>query len=441
MATVVYSNEEDGMCSFVIDGEEYVEDEERAIIPKAVLKQIRVEDIPNNFEIEVCESKDSSVIMVSVPMTFAKIGKNEFQVIYDELITRKYWDGPIGLKLYMETKKDVIEERSKEVGDVYLENHDIEVVFSDTVTEEDIDAVKDAAGAGITGSVPLYKNSVEYHTDSAVKTVYIVAAEPDSLDAYMHFELLEGEGTYPGDGEIFLSQKIAEIADVHAGDSITLTDSDAGEVTLTIAGIYENYVWHYAYMTPETYADYFGKTYEPNTMYVNTNDDETAFSAGAKLRKMDGVMNVTVVPEMKERVENMMSMMNAVVWLVIGSAGALAFIVLFNLSNINITERQREIATIKVLGFYPRETGAYVFRENLVLTLMGIVVGLPLGVWLHRFVMNQIQVDMVAFKVAIMPVSYLLSVVIVLLFLKVVDLVMRRKIDRIDMTESLKSIE
>lgn len=322
-----------------------------------------------------------------------------------------------------------------------IENHDIEVVFSDTVTEEDIDAVKDAAGAGITGSVPLYKNSVEYHTDSAVKTVYIVAAEPDSLDAYMHFELLEGEGTYPGDGEIFLSQKIAEIADVHAGDSITFTDSDAGEVTLTIAGIYENYVWHYAYMTPETYADYFGKTYEPNTMYVNTNDDETAFSAGAKLRKMDGVMNVTVVPEMKERVENMMSMMNAVVWLVIGSAGALAFIVLFNLSNINITERQREIATIKVLGFYPRETGAYVFRENLVLTLMGIVVGLPLGVWLHRFVMNQIQVDMVAFKVAIMPVSYLLSVVIVLLFLKVVDLVMRRKIDRIDMTESLKSIE
>lgn len=107
MATVVYSNEEDDMCSLVIDGEEYVEDEERAIIPKAVLKQIRVEDIPDNFEIEVCESKDSSVIMVSVPMTFVKIGKNEFQVIYDELITRKYWDGPIGLKLYMETKKDV----------------------------------------------------------------------------------------------------------------------------------------------------------------------------------------------------------------------------------------------------------------------------------------------------------------------------------------------
>ena len=194
-------------------------------------------------------------------------------------------------------------------------------------------------------------------------------------------------------------------------------------------------------MTPETYADYFGGEFKPNTMYVNTKSDEKAFSAGAKLRKLEQVMNVMVVPEMKERVENMMKVMDTVVWFVIGSAGALAFIVLFNLSNINITEREREVATIKVLGFYPRETGAYVFRENLVLTLMGIVIGLPLGVLLHQFVMQQIQVDMVAFKVAIMPVSFLLCVIIVLLFLKVVDVVMRRKIDRIDMAESLKSIE
>lgn len=143
MATVVYSHEEDGMCSFVIDGEEYVEDEERAIIPKAVLKQIRVEDILDNFEIEVCESKDSSVLMVSVPMSFVKVGKNEFQVIYDELITRKYWDGPIGLKLYMKTKKDVIEERSKEVGDVHLENYDddgayIHLVYSTKIYTDDM---------------------------------------------------------------------------------------------------------------------------------------------------------------------------------------------------------------------------------------------------------------------------------------------------------------
>ncbi len=322
-----------------------------------------------------------------------------------------------------------------------IDTHDIEITFSEPITDNDIDEVEDTAGEGMTGSVSLYKTSTEYHTDTAVKTVYVVAAEPGALDGYMHFEMLEGDASFPEYGEVFLSEKIAEIADVHLGDTITFTDSDAGDVTLTVGGIYENYVWHYAYMTPETYADYFGKAYEENTMYINTKNDETAFSAGAKLRKLDSVMNVMVVPEMKERVENMMTMMNAVVGLIIGCAGALAFIVLFNLSNINITEREREIATIKVLGFYPRETGAYVFRENLVLTLMGIVVGLPLGILLHRFVMNQIQVDMVAFKAAIMPISYLLSVVIVLIFLKVVDVVMRRKIGHIDMAESLKAIE
>ena len=101
-----------------------------------------------------------------------------------------------------------------------IETHDIEVVFSDTVTEEDMDEVKDAAGTGITGSVPLYKTSVEYHTDSAVKTVYIVAAEPDSMDSYMHFELMEGEENYPEYGEIFLSQKIAEIDRIDMAESL-----------------------------------------------------------------------------------------------------------------------------------------------------------------------------------------------------------------------------
>ena len=156
----------------------------------------------------------------------------------------------------------------------------------------------------------------------------------------------------------------------------------------------------YTPAAPECYEQYFDKTCEPNTMYVHVDTDSTAYEAGA-----------------------------------------LAFIVLFNLSNINITERVREIATIKVFGFYPGETGSYVFRENFVLTLKGIVVGLPLGYLLHSFVMSQIQVDMVAFASKIMNISYLYSVLIVLAFLVIVDLVMRRKIDKIDMAESLKSIE
>ncbi len=322
-----------------------------------------------------------------------------------------------------------------------IDTYDMELTLNGTYNDDVQQEVEDAVGDGFEDSTAIMKSAVEYHTDSAIKTVYLVAAEQADLDSFVHFDMTTKNGAYPKTGEVILSKKIAEIADVSVGDQITLHDTDAGDVTLTVSGIFENYVWHYAYITPECYEQYFDKTCEPNTMYVHVDKDSTAYEAGGKLSALSGVMSVTVVAEIKDRVENMMKMMDAVVGLVIGSAGALAFIVLFNLSNINITERVREIATIKVLGFYPGETGSYVFRENFVLTLMGIVVGLPLGYLLHSFVMSQIQVDMVAFASKIMNISYLYSVLIVLAFLVIVDLVMRRKIDKIDMAESLKSIE
>ncbi len=130
-----------------------------------------------------------------------------------------------------------------------------------------------------------------------------------------------------------------------------------------------------------------------------------------------------------------------IVLLVIVSAAALAMVVLFNLSNINVTERIREIATIKVLGFYAPEVGSYVFRENLVLTFLGALAGIPLGIWLHRFVMGQLSFDMVTFKVMITPLSFLLSAAITFSFTFLVDVLMRRKLGKIDMVESLKAIE
>lgn len=322
-----------------------------------------------------------------------------------------------------------------------IDIHDIEVTVKDSISDEVREQLAEAAGDALLGSTELYKTSVEFHLDDSVKTVYLVAADGDALDGFVNFNMESGADGYPGYGEVMISEKIAELSGLSVGDEITLTDTDEGEVTLVISGVFQNYVWHYAYVTPDTYEDYFGKAFEPNTLYVNVADEQTAYETGAKLQKLDSVMNITVVSEVKDRVSNMMEMMNAVVALIIGCAGALAFIVLFNLSNINITERVREIATIKVLGFYAGETGAYVFRENMVLTLIGIVAGLPLGVLLHRFVMSQIQVDMVAFAVEIMPISFVYTVLIVLLFFIVVDLVMRPKIEAIDMAESLKSIE
>ena len=136
-----------------------------------------------------------------------------------------------------------------------------------------------------------------------------------------------------------------------------------------------------------------------------------------------------------------MEKMNYVIILVVSCAAALAFIVLFNLNNINITERIREIATLKVMGFYRKETGSYVFRENVILVLLGYLTGIPLGFALHRFVMSQIEMDMVIYDVRIAPQSFAYALVLVLLFSAIADMAMHRRIDRIDMAESLKSIE
>ena len=193
-------------------------------------------------------------------------------------------------------------------------------------------------------------------------------------------------------------------------------------------------------MNKETYTEYIGRDAGYMTCYaVCAGGDERAV-AETLMSERDAV-SVSLVSDSKTQFDNMLENMDYVVWLVIFSAGALAFIVSFNLSNINVTERQREIATIKVLGFYPSESSAYVFRENLLLTAIGACVGLVMGVFLHMYVMSQIKVDAVSFDVNIKPLSFLFAVILTFVFSFLVDMVMRRKIASINMAESLKSIE
>ena len=156
---------------------------------------------------------------------------------------------------------------------------------------------------------------------------------------------------------------------------------------------------------------------------------------------MSDVAAVNISQDDMERFSSMMGSMDLIVVVIILCAAGLAFIVLYNLTNINITERVCEIATIEVLGFYENETAAYVFRENTILTFLGALAGLVLGVFLHRFVMSQIVVDMVAFDVHVKPVSFVYSVVLTLVFTWFVDRLMRKKIDAISMAESLKSVD
>lgn len=322
-----------------------------------------------------------------------------------------------------------------------IEKYDIDVTFSDTIDDASREKIDVRLGEYIEKSAEIYKSSMEYKTADISKTVHLTVAGENSLDGFVDFHKKGNKVEYPRYGEVLLSKGLAETAKVKAGDKITLTDSDGREITLTVSDTFENYVWHHAYVTPDTYEDFFDRDYEANSMLVNLKDNADSYEVGADFTDIDGVMNVNVVEALKDRIANMMKMLDYVVWLVIGCAAALAFIVLINLSNINITERVREIATIKVLGFYSGETGAYVFRENLVLTLLGIVLGLPLGKWLHAFVISQIKIDLLSFKITILPISYVIGILTVLFFLVFVDLIMRRKLEAIDMAESLKSIE
>lgn len=285
--------------------------------------------------------------------------------------------------------------------------------------------------------------SWELVTDSAVKTVNMVVPEKtEHITRYMNFH--DGDGAaldYPGDGETIINNALADLYDISVGDVITVRNSDMEELELEVSGIFENHVYNYVYISQKTYEDGMGKELVYKSVYFNLKDGSDAHEVSAKLMDSSEVASVTLNKDMAERISQMMQSLNYIVLVVILSAAALAFIVLYNLTNINITERIREIATIKVLGFFRNETSAYVFRENRVLTGIGIAAGLVLGVFLHRFVMSQIRVDMVSFKVYIAPLSYVCSIVLTFIFNALVNLVMSARLERINMAESLKSVD
>jgi putative ABC transport system permease protein len=192
---------------------------------------------------------------------------------------------------------------------------------------------------------------------------------------------------------------------------------------------------------PETIEAQWGMLPEEQMALIKVAEGQNPDQLIAKIMGMDGVMNVSVSEDMADMVGSMMDALDLVVWVIVFCAGLLAAIVLYNLTNINITERIREIATIKVLGFNSGETGAYVFKENLSLTAIGSLVGLLMGYFLLLFVMSQIKIDMVWFKALVMPVSYVISIVLTMLAACIVDFIFYFKLEKINMAEALKSVE
>ncbi|MCR4589140.1 MAG: FtsX-like permease family protein, partial [Lachnospiraceae bacterium] len=325
-----------------------------------------------------------------------------------------------------------------------VQKYDLSVTFEeDTPLNERLEFEEIASSEGEYFYVAA--KTVDADANGKVKSLtLVVLSDPEeekSGEDFISFQTEKGEKIpLPEDGEAIITSKLARNLGLSIGDRVVLRDPDLNEIEARVSGIMQNYVYNWAYINEETYREERGEAPDYNTAYVKT-DAEDTYALGAKLGNAAHVSSVSVSDELSKRIDNMMQSLNQIVLLVIFCAGMLAFIVMYNLTNINITERLREIATLKVLGFYSGETAVYVFRENVILTALGCVVGLFLGYALHRYVMFNINVDAVSFDVKILPQSYLIGIALTFLFALIVDLVLSVKLEKIKMAESLKSVE
>lgn len=289
-----------------------------------------------------------------------------------------------------------------------------------------------------------YQQLVEASTTGVSYNAYLFAvSDPQEFGRFV--ELRHRSDHSPvelSEDGVVIDEKLSELLDVSVGDTITLEGDKRVEVV--VSDITENYVNHYIYLTDQMYTQLFGGGCKNNVMllgYRDGVDAEVSNQTSETLMKMDGVASYSYIATIRDSFENSMDAINYAVVIIIVAAAALAFVVLYNLTNINITERMRELATLKVLGFYDRETTAYVLRENVFLTLFGVILGLVLGRFLHSWMVVTVEVDLVMFGRTAPPYAYVLATAMTALFSLIVNVAAHFKLKKVDMVESLKTVE
>ena len=299
--------------------------------------------------------------------------------------------------------------------------------------------------SGIDELLEMYCQNIELQTDK--KTVDAVLEVPKELtnfnDFYAFRDRKSGEVyEFPTDGGAAISEKTATMLGVKAGDTVQLKKGD-DIVDVKISIIVENYVRHYLYLAPDLYEELFGGAPDYNQLLMKYQDTSSNYETalGEKIMTYDGVAAISFTSDLIDQIDNMLRSLDIVIVVLIVSAGLLAFVVLYNLNNINITERQRELATLKVLGFFDGEVASYVYWENMVLTLFGVIAGMGIGTFLHHCVIQTVEVDMMMFGRNVFPRSYGWSALITLAFALFVNFMMFYRLRKIDMIESLKSVE
>lgn len=272
----------------------------------------------------------------------------------------------------------------------------------------------------------------------------IVPEDENKLDEIISInDVKKKEKVNLRENEICLTDKAAQLLEVKKGDTITLKNTDENEVQIKISNIVENYVSHYVYMSKQTYENIYKKDYTTNVVLTKNIDMtiEEQDTLASEIMNQNEVASVSNILSMIEQIDDMMSLLNYVVVVLIVSAGLLAFVVLYNLANVNISERIRELATIKVLGFYDREVYDYVARETIILTAIGIVLGLVAGYFLNYYIMGTCEINMLRFSKTINPISYVYAALITIVFTIIVNIATYFALKKIDMIENLKTVE
>lgn len=325
-----------------------------------------------------------------------------------------------------------------------------EIYLYDTIVSLKDNEVSDGArkildGDSFDGWMTVMKKSTDLMAGDASYSGYVLVPEnAEDLGTYINLrDRKTGESVEFTEGSVLVTEKLAGLLGVDVGGTITIENESGRRVDFTVTGIVENYVYHYLYISPELYESEMNEPFEPSeidAVCVET-DGEAREAIAAQLQEQEGVTTAGFTEDTRASFDDLVESLNSIILVIIFCAGALAFVVLYNLTNINVTERQRELATIKVLGFRDGEVAGYIYRETSLLTILGCAVGLAFGVLMHSFVIQTVEVDMVMFGRTVEPLSFVYSALLTLLFAVIVDLVMYPKLKKIDMVESLKSVD
>ncbi|MGG7059011.1 FtsX-like permease family protein [Clostridium nigeriense] len=325
-----------------------------------------------------------------------------------------------------------------------LMKYDAIVVFNDDSSEEE-----DENYNSTLTSLDEYESSLDIHQESITfskegmnkqSAMMYVPKEVDELNKYVSLNDRKTEIEYKlSNNGVIISEKLAKLLNASVGDFVTLKDSDENSYEVRIDDIAENYVSHYIYMSPEYYKEIFNKDITYNAQFLNLKSDVNEEDIQTTIMESDKVMNITMMSKVRSSSNN--SSLGLVMLVIIIASGCLAFVVLYNLININVSERIRELSTIKVLGFFDNEVTMYVFRENIILTLVGILVGSFMGKILYNFILNTAETDTMMMIPDVYMSSYVLSGLMTLLFAFLVMIMMHIKLKNINMIDALKSVE